>query len=282
MSKKKMIVSAPAKTNLWLRVLDQRPDGFHDIETRMVNLSLADEVSLSWTKGEDIDFTCSDPELPTGEENLVVKAVRAMEKATDRQFGIKIHLEKKIPSGAGLGGGSSDAAAVIKAINKMGDFTLEPQALVDISATIGSDIPFFIYDQPCDVTGRGEIVTPLDREASNRLPIVLMKPGFAVSTPWAYKSLAKARESYPAIVPQICPWGKMENDLEYPAFMKFPLLAQMKDWLLSQREVHAALLSGSGSTVLGILRHFDAGEPLVARAKDYFGDTTWLYCGYTE
>lgn len=280
------IVKAHAKTNLWLRVLDKREDGFHNLETRMVSLSLADELQLSWTAGDKVEFTCSDSSLPTNEDNLVVKAVRAMEQKTNRQFGIKIHLDKKIPSGAGLGGGSSDAAAIITAINQMGDFNLPKDVLAEVGAGIGSDIPFFIYQKACDVSGRGEIVQPVaddDSTSEQRLPIVLMKPQFSISTPWAYQNLAKARTEMAGakIIPQVCPWGRMENDLEYPVYMKFPLLAQMKDWLLRQNEIHAAMLSGSGSTVFGILRHFDGGEPVTERARAQFGSNTWFYCGYT-
>lgn len=282
MSKKLHTVQAPAKTNLWLRVLGKRDDGFHAIETRMVALALSDQLALSWTDKEKVVFSCTDKTLPTGEENLVVKAVRAMENRLDRKFGIKIQLKKEIPVGAGLGGGSSDAAAVIKAINEMGKFGLDQAEMARIGAEIGSDIPFFIYNRPCDVSGRGEIVEPLDGEEIPRLPIVLLKPNFGISAAWAYQNFAKSGELIlPPNVPQICPWGKMENDLERPVFMKFPILKHMKTWLLKQPEVHAALLSGSGSTVLAVLRHYDGGQTLVERAISQYGEATWSYCGYT-
>jgi len=157
---------------------------------------------------------------------------------------------------------------------------LPNNTMVEMAAQLGSDIPFFIFNQSCDVSGRGEIVSPIEID-HDRLPIVLIKPTFGISAAWAYQNLAKASTEGAKSVPQTGPWGRMENDLERPVFSKFPILAQMKDWLLAQPEIHAAMLSGSGSTMLGVLRHFDGGEPLVDRAKQEFGDATWVYCGHT-
>lgn len=276
-----LTISAPAKLNLWLRVLGKRKDGFHDLQTRMAPLRLCDELTLTRKREPGLEFTCSDPSLPVDESNLVVKAVRAMERYQRKKFGLRIHLEKKIPSGAGLGGGSSDAAATLKAINTMMKFNLKTDKLVRLAATIGSDVPFFIHGTVCDVSGRGEIVTPVDKKLP-RLPVVLLKPAFGISSAWAYQNLAKAKQSpLPPIIPQICPWGRMENDLEWPVFMKFPLLAEMKEWLLHQPGVHAALLSGSGSTVFAVLRESDEGEAVAGHARQYFGEETWTYCGST-
>ncbi|MEO0415394.1 MAG: 4-(cytidine 5'-diphospho)-2-C-methyl-D-erythritol kinase, partial [Verrucomicrobiota bacterium] len=170
-------ISARAKTNLWLRIVGKREDGFHDIETRMVHLSLADQLTLEWTSNDFVEFTCSDSSLPTDEENLVVKAVRVLEQHTGKKFGIQIHLDKNIPSGAGLGGGSSDAAAVLIAINEMAALDLSDDTLAGLGAQIGSDIPFFVYRKTCDCSGRGEIVRPTaDSGKEVGLPIVLLKP----------------------------------------------------------------------------------------------------------
>ncbi len=280
-SNQSITVNAPAKTNLWLKVLGRRDDGFHALETRMVHLSLADKLTLSWRDTEGIAFTCSDPGLSTGEDNLVVRAVRAMEQHLGQRFGISIHLEKITPYGAGLGGGSSDAAAVLRAINEMGNFHLPIDTLVQLAASIGSDVPFFIYDCPCDVSGRGEIVTPLGIEHSQRLPILLLKPAFGVSAAWAYQNYAKSKEyQLDPIVPQTCPWGTMENDLEYPVFTKYIVLREMKEWLLARPEVHAALLSGSGSTVLAVQKDNEGGQAIARDAVAHFGENTWTYCGH--
>src|SRR5690606_13397498 len=136
---------APAKTNLWLRVCGQREDGYHEIETRMVLLDLQDRMRFQWRDDDHVVLRCSDSTLPVGEDNLAVRAVRALERHTDKVFSISIDLEKKIPSGAGLGGGSSDAAAVLRAINVMGSLFLPEDELAEVGSQLGSDVPFFVY-----------------------------------------------------------------------------------------------------------------------------------------
>ncbi len=274
-------ISAPAKTNLHLRVTGKREDGFHEIDTRMVRLSLADELTLRWTRDDRVNLTCSDEDLPTGEDNLAVKAVRALEAHCGKRFSLAIDLKKNIPSGAGLGGGSSDAAAVLRAINEMAELDLKEDALAMIAAEIGSDVPFFIYNQSCDCRGRGEIVEPLE-ECLDRLPVVLIKPGFEISAAWSYQRL-EGSEEIPEFtyLPQICLWGEMVNDLERPVFAKFPILGEMKSWLLAQKDVHAGLMSGSGSTMLAILKEGESGDSLEQRITERYGENTWTFVGHT-
>lgn len=276
-----MEIAAPAKTNLWLRMVGRREDGFHNIETRMVALSLADRLSLeNIPDSVKVSLSCDDPKLETGEGNLVVRAVRALEEHCGRRFGLRLHLQKNIPLEAGLGGGSSDAAAALKGVNQLLELGLDKGELAALAAGIGSDVPFFIHDSPCDCSGRGEIVTPVGK--GQDLPILLLKPPFGVSAAWAYQNWAGAIE-LPGVTyaPQICPWGEMVNDLERPVFEKFFVLARLKMWLLDQAEVHAALLSGSGSCVLVVLAEADGGEGLVAMAKERFGSTLWTHLGRT-
>ncbi|MCL4107874.1 UNVERIFIED_CONTAM: hypothetical protein GTU68_001191 [Idotea baltica] len=275
-------IQAPAKTNLNLRVLRKREDGFHEIETRMIRLSLADRVDLSWTAEDKIELTCSDPELPTGEANLATKAVRALEERVGKQFSLRIHIEKNIPSGAGLGGGSSDAAAVLTGLNEMANLNLSVGELAEVAGTIGSDVPFFIHDCACDCTGRGEVVTPVP-DFDPKLSLVLAKPGFGVSAGWAYQKFLNSK-TLPGIsyLPQICPWGVMTNDLERPVFQKHLVLASMKMWLLNQPEVHAAMMSGSGSTMLAVLNKSDAGTELSERIRNRFGKSTWTWAGHSQ
>ena len=276
-----LLINAPAKTNLWLRITGERPDGYHDIATRMLPISLADEITLETLDGDQVEFTCSDPDLPAGEDNLALRAVRALENHCGRRFGARIHVEKKIPSGAGLGGGSSDAATILLGLNHLFHLGLTPEHLAVVGSRIGSDVPFFLFQTVCDCAGRGEIVTPVDFPWD--LPVFLMKPAFSVSTAWAYRNLEKfAAISGIPYVPQLCPWGPMENDLERPVFGKHLLLARMKEWLLDQREVHAAILSGSGSCLLAILTRNDRGEALQERVLANFGDTTWTWIGHTN
>ena len=244
-------------------------------------MSLHDEVTLTKTTGKAVELTCSDPTLSVDESNLAVKAVRALESRIGRRFGVRIHLEKKIPHGAGLGGGSSDAATVLKGLNDLYSLNLSAGELAETGASIGSDVPVFIYDRVCDCTGRGEIVAPV--EFPWELPVFLMKPPFGVPTPWAYQRWAESEEIVGVpYAPQICPWGVMENDLERPVFAKYLLLARMKKWLLDQREVHAAILSGSGSCLLAVLIHNDSGRVLEERARQTFGQTLWTWVGHTR
>jgi len=275
MSKKKadFTIEAPAKTNLSLRVLGKREDGFHAIETRMCRLSLSDTLEFRYrAAGGGAELTSDDPTLPTGEENLVIKAVRAMEKYCHQGFDVGIDLEKNIPSGAGLGGGSSDAAAVLKGLNHLYDLRLSPEKLAKIAAGIGSDVPFFCHDATAVCSGRGELVEPVEFEW--KLPLLVIQPPFEISASFAYKNWAESIEN-PGVsyVPQICPWGEMSNDLERPVYEKYLTLGRLKMWLLDQAEVHAALLSGSGSCLIAILTRNDSGERLKHRVRETFGRT---------
>lgn len=276
-----LTLQAPAKTNLWLKITGKRDDGFHGIDTRMVPLSLADQLEItSLPEKYGVSLTCNDPSLPLGPDNLVMKAVRAIEERTGRSLGARIHLEKHIPHGAGLGGGSSDAAATIRGLNQLFELGLDHSTQAEIAAGFGSDIPFFCWETVCDCQGRGEIVNPVD--FAWELPVFLMKPAFGVPTGPAYGSWESSREirGIP-YVPQLCAWGAMVNDLERPVFQKFLLLARMKKWLLDQSEVHATILSGSGSCLLAILTRNDRGQALQERAMQTFGPSTWTWIGHT-
>jgi 4-diphosphocytidyl-2-C-methyl-D-erythritol kinase len=262
-------LSAPAKINLSLEVRGKRPDGFHEIETVMVPVTLADTLDIG-RAGVDIAFTCSDATLPCDDTNLVVRAAKLFFERTNIASGVTIHLEKKIPHGAGLGGGSSDAAATLLALNELFQARLETPVLSALAAELGSDIPFFIYRSAAVCRGRGEIVEPF--AFAEKLPLLLMKPAFGVLTPWAYKRWAESHElpdvSY---APQLFPWGKIVNDLERPVFEKYIFLASLKRWLQAQPEVVGALMSGSGSTTLAVLRDESQGEALAQRVCAEFG-----------
>jgi len=249
-----MQVSAPAKINLFLKVLRRRPDGFHEVETFISPISLCDQIKIDKNKrGQGISFRCDDPSVPQGGENLAVRAANAFFAATQMKPAVSIVLKKKIPHGAGLGGGSSDAAAVLLALNQLFATRLSRQKLAKLGSTIGSDVPFFIFESAAVCTGRGEIVTP--KKLTEQLSILLVKPDFGVSTPWAYKRWQNSRE-LPGIsyVQQDFRGHKLHNELERPVFEKFVFLARIKTWLLEQKEVAAALMSGSGSTIFAVLR----------------------------
>jgi len=270
-----MQVSAPAKINLFLKVLRRRPDGFHEIETFISPISLCDQIKIDKNKrGQGISFRCDDPSVPRGGENLAVRAANAFFAATQMKPAVSIVLKKKIPHGAGLGGGSSDAAAVLLALNQLFATKLSREKLAKLGSTIGSDVPFFIFESAAVCTGRGETVTP--RKLTEQLSILLVKPDFGVSTPWAYKRWQNSRE-LPGIsyVQQDFRGQKFHNELERPVFEKFVFLARIKMWLLEQKEVAAALMSGSGSTVFAVLRQSADVDLVSKRAKAQLDPELW-------
>ena len=267
---------ARAKINLNLRILGKRADGFHEVTTRMAPLALHDIVTVEKLgEGSDVTLICDESSLPTGEDNLMVKAVRSLHRASGRSSSWLMKLEKRIPSGAGLGGGSSDAAAVLLCMNELLGLQWSKTQLFAVAAGIGSDVPFFLAERVCDATGRGEELQGLIFPW--HLPILLIKPAFGIATPWAYQrwsgSKALAGVSYAT---QQCPWGEMVNDLERPVFEKHLLLPVIKSWLLSQPETEAAMMSGSGATMFAVLTEGCDVELLKARAKAYFGADTWV------
>lgn len=266
---------APAKVNLTLRVVRRRDDGFHEIDTVMVPLSLCDVLEIERRDFGGLGFSCSDSSLPTGPENLVVRAVNAFAERTGIAPNVTIHLRKAIPHGAGLGGGSSDAATTLLALDQIFETRLGKAELAALAAGIGSDIPFFIFQSAARCRGRGELVEPC--VVSGKIPLVLMKPSFGVPTPWAFKQWCDSRE-IPGIAygPQSFPWGELVNDLERPVFEKYIQLAEMKRWLLAQSEVAGAMMSGSGSTMLAVLRERELGTALMEKARVQFGANLWL------
>jgi len=247
-----MQVFAPAKINLSLKILGRRDNGFHDLDTLIAPISLYDEIRIDKGRpGNGIEFRCDDPSVPPGNDNLVVRAAKAFFETTEIEPAVSIELQKKIPHGAGLGGGSSDAASVLLALNELFDAKLSRQTLARMAEPIGSDVPFFVFQSAARCKGRGEMVTPI--KLKRRFSLLLLKPAFAVSTGWAYSRWQDSRE-----IPGVR-YGAQEffdqtfvNDLERPVFEKFVFLARLKMWLLSQSEVGAALMSGSGSTMFAV------------------------------
>src|SRR5207302_1002597 len=249
-----MKVRAPAKINLSLKILGRRSDGFHEIETLIAPISLCDDIKLERTgSAEGFQFDCDDTSVPTGDDNLIVRAAKSFFAATKLKSSVLIELKKRIPHAAGLGGGSSDAASALLALNELFGTKLPRGALAKMAETIGSDVPFFIFQSPALCKGRGELMSPI--KLRKRLSLLLVKPAFAVSTAWAY-----ARWDGAAEIPNVA-YGAQEfdgltfvNDLERPVFEKFIFLAQLKMWLLKQPEIGAALMSGSGSAIFAVLR----------------------------
>ena len=272
-----MQLYAPAKINLSFEIKGQRADGFHEIETLMAPISLSDRLTIErGTTTADVRFSCDDPSLANGEENLVVQAARLFQKAAKTGAGVEIALEKKIPHGAGLGGGSSDAATTLLGLNELFETRLDQRDLIGLAAQIGSDVPFFILGSAAVCRGRGEVVEPARLPASFNL--LLVKPDFGVPTPWAYQKWKDSRE-----LPNVN-YASQEffgvgfwNDLERPVFEKFVLLGYLKTWLCFQPEVGVALLSGSGSTVFAVLRDDVDCNRLAERIRAEVDPRIWTF-----
>jgi len=270
-----MQVLAPAKINLSLRVLDRRSDGFHEIETFIAPISICDEIKIEQRSGKKkITFRCDDPSVPKGDENIVVRAANVFFKETKITSGLSIELKKTIPHGAGLGGGSSDAASTLLALNELFDTNLPREALAKMAETIGSDVPFFIFQSAAVCKGRGELVSP--NRLREQLSLLLLKPRFGVPTKWAYSRWRDSRE-IPGIsyAPRAFEGQTLVNDLERPVFEKFVFLAELKMWLLTQPEVGAALMSGSGSTVFAAIRGNTDVDRLAMRVKAELDPELW-------
>jgi len=270
-----MQVLAPAKINLSLKIFGRRNDGFHELDTLIVPISLYDEINIDKRRaGKGIEFRCNDPSVPQGDGNLAVRAAKAFFETTNIEPAVSIELNKNIPHGAGLGGGSSDAASVVRALNELFELKLSRQALAEMAAPIGSDVPFFLFQSAASCKGRGEMVTPV--KLTGQLSILLLKPAFAVSTGWAYSRWQGSRE-IPGIRYEAQEFAghTFVNDLERPVFEKFVFLAQLKMWLLSQSEVGAALMSGSGSTMFAVMQENADADSVANRAKNALDPELW-------
>jgi 4-diphosphocytidyl-2-C-methyl-D-erythritol kinase len=215
-----------------------------------------------------------------GDDNLIVRAAKSFFAATKLKSAVLIEVKKKIPHGAGLGGGSSDAASTLLALNELFGTKLPREALAKMAETIGSDVPFFIFQSPALCKGRGELVTAV--KLKGKLSLLLLKPAFVISTAWAYSRWQHSRE-IPEVRYQAQEFAGQTfmNDLERPVFEKFVFLAELKMWLLNQREVATALMSGSGSTVFALLRENADANVIAKRAKAELDPELWTCAAQT-
>lgn len=257
-SKFGMILQAYAKINLGLRILRRRADGFHAIETIFHRISLSDQLAIT-ARAASIELSSTDPALPCDATNLCWKAVTLLQEACGTRQGASIHITKRIPMGAGLGGGSSDAAVVLRHLPRLWGHVLTDARLHELGALLGSDVPFFLQQSSAYAEGRGEQLTPFECQ----LPywILLVNPGIHVSTPWAYKEFSKKlSEGYQ--VPRgtlfspeahrMHPLSKvLYNDFEDVVFPAYPAIGELKQTLLASGAAYA-LMSGSGSSVFAL------------------------------
>jgi len=278
---------SPCKVNLILNILGQRADGFHELETVMQPVNFCDELTFE-RAGTGLQLTCSHPELPTDATNLVHRAATSFFAATKISDGVKIHLQKNLPLAGGIGGGSANAAVTFSALNELFGKPLPLAKLHELAAALGSDVPFFLYDQPALATGRGEKVRTLENfPALQGKAFFLVHPGFGISTPWSYQNLArfpKAKNGTPGRAEKLVSalqsnaWPAIAdgiyNSLEAPAFDKFPVLALYQEFLREQGAL-VALMSGSGSTTFAIAENLAAADALAEKFKARFGNNGW-------
>jgi len=266
-------VAAPAKVNLFLRVLDRREDGFHELETLFQAVSLADEVEVALVEGPEVALELEGPELGPEEDNLAVRAARAFLEASRLETGVRVTLRKEIPAGAGLGGGSSDAAAVLRALDRLTGSPLGPDALRAVGGRLGSDVPFFLGSSPlAAATGRGEALTPLDPLPATELLLVL--PPLHVATADAYAALDGSRaggspEDGPRLPEAPRSWEEVRglawNDFQAVVAGRTPEVARALGALESAGG-EPALLSGSGGACFAFLPDATGAAPALARA----------------
>lgn len=270
-----MQVRAPAKINLNLRVLGKNHHtGFHDIETWMVPLTLCDELLVESSPAPGIQLSCSGAKLPENEGNLAWRAADLFLRTTKCPGGVRLELHKHIPHGAGLGGGSSDAAAVLMALNQLYNKPLDQKSLHSLGAELGSDVPFFLLGEPAVARGRGEVLKP--KFLPRPLDLLLLKPPFGIETAWAYRQWSRQCDVPTEwIAPQLVDQMELFNDLERPVFHKFIQLPVIKTWLLQHSLVAGAAMSGSGSCLFAMLHDPRGAEALAQEARELFGETLW-------
>jgi 4-diphosphocytidyl-2-C-methyl-D-erythritol kinase len=261
-------VSLPsfAKINLDLRILGTRPDGYHDLKTVFQSLALFDNVTVTARRGP-LAVTCDEPDIPTDQRNLVWKAASLLHRvATGKQSvpgGIAIDLRKRVPSEAGLGGGSSNAAMTLLALNKLWKLDLDLASLTRIGARLGADVPYFLVGGTALGLGRGDDIYPLADMPP--VHVVILRPGFGVATSDAYtwfdEELRRAKEPAPRVVPPGWPaWSAtLRNDLEIPVVRHHPAIGRIKQSLVDAGAAFAAM-SGSGSAVFGLFERADAAR----------------------
>lgn len=287
-------VLAPAKVNLFLEILGRRPDGYHELETLMVRTDLTDRLSLAADTSGTISLTCDDPGLPTDAGNLVVKAAELLRSAAgDPTLGASIELTKAIPAQAGLGGGSSDAAATLVALDRLWDLHTPPDRLAGLAGQIGSDVPFFLAPAAAAVCrGRGERVEPVGPPragGAHCYHLVLVCPGVGVRTADAYSGLTPTERPMP-IAPVLDAYRSgdparlgrvLHNRLQPVAERIEPRLVAVREALEGLGpSLDGHLMSGSGSAYYGLARDRDAAQDAADRLDGHgLGTVRVVRCG---
>lgn len=267
-----LVLKTPAKINLCLSVLGKRPDGYHEVSMLMQMVGLYDEVRVARSVS-GMRVECDSSEVPGGESNLAYRAAKELLNLRGEGGGFDIRISKRIPVAAGLGGGSSDAAAVLVAANRLLGAGLDTRGLAEIGCRLGMDVPFFFFGPAALARGRGELLTPVPP-----LPpfwVLLVNPGFATSTAWVYKNLnlALTKKGDCNKIPRLTVGtiaGSLQNDLEAVTSSAHPVISEIKN-ALKEHGALGASMSGSGPTVFGVFET----EAACMRAADALSPRGW-------
>ena len=264
----------PAKVNLGLYILGKREDGFHELETLFQMVNWCDEIKIECL-GDGLDLICNQPDIPNDDGNLVIKAARLLQtRFPDRCKGARIHLKKNIPHGAGLGGGSGNAAGTLLGLNFLWGLKLKREDLILMASELGSDVPFFLFS-PCAIgRSRGEILEPVN--SSIKFYILMVYPGFTLSAAWVYGNLnlkLTKQKNNISILENFLLQSEFAqlgaawiHALEPVVFQEYPEIFAIKKQILAFG-AKGALLSGSGSTVFGLFDNLETAKTAYARLE---------------
>lgn len=264
-------IKAPAKINVGLNIVNKRDDGFHNLETVFYHIDdLYDELTFEKSNKLELFFVEKNQILEN--DNIIIKAVKLLEQKTGKILNIKITLKKNIPIGAGLGGGSSDGAATLKAINKLYSLNLTFEELKTLALELGSDVPLFLYDYPTIGKSRGELLEKTKLKID--LPILLVNPGIHISTKDAFSTIVPKQNIFDNSEIQNCEideWGgNVVNDFEKSVFELHPEIKNIKA-KLTENGAQFSLMSGTGSTVYGIFESISKAKSVAELfPKSYF------------
>jgi 4-diphosphocytidyl-2-C-methyl-D-erythritol kinase len=252
-----LTLSSPAKLNLRLDVLGKRSDGYHDLLMLMERVNLEDEIEIRVVE-KALSVNCDDPAIPDGEGNIVFRAVKEILAYSSRNIGVEVSIKKRIPIASGMGGGSSNAATVIKGVNQLLKLKLPREKLMMIGAKLGADVPFFLFEGPAIASGIGDQLRKIKKMP--KMTFAIINPGIPVSTEWVYKNLGingnghnghKLEEVPSAFNTKRDVVKVLNNDLEKVTIKEYPVIAEIKKLLLSHGAL-ASQMTGSGPTVFGI------------------------------
>ena len=267
----KIDIHAPAKINVGLNIVQKRDDGYHNLETIFYQISDLFDL-LTFEMSDKFELVLPKENQDLAYNNIIIKAVKLLELKVDKSLKVKIMLKKNIPIGAGLGGGSSDGATTLKAMNELFDLNLTHDELKNLALELGSDVPLFLYDYPTIGKSRGEDLEKLEFEIDK--PILLVNPGIHISTKDAFSNIIPKPNifDYSEIKQfQMSEWnGKVVNDFEKSVFKLYPEIAEVKE-TLNKNGALFSLMSGTGSTVYGIFESFEKANTVAELfPKSYF------------